>query len=123
MSIKRWDAKRDANEREIIDALKGVGCTVEQLDIFDLAVGRVMPDGERRNFLLEVKMPNKRDDLKDSQVKLRDTWRGQYTIVTSVVEAFEACKLPVVYWSQGVDVLDWKPQSYISFDQTLGESK
>lgn len=107
MSIKRWDAKRDANEREIIDALKQAGCTVEQLDTFDLAVGRIMPDGERRNFLLEVKMPNKRDELKDSQIKLRDTWRGQYSIVTSVVEAFEVCKLPVVYWSQACDPLDW----------------
>lgn len=50
MSLHRYAAKRDANERDIIDALEKVGCAVEQLDVVDLLVFRA---GEFR--LLEVK--------------------------------------------------------------------
>jgi hypothetical protein len=58
-----------------------------RLDVFDLSVGRIMPNGERRNFLLEVKMPGRENDLKPSQVRLLETWKGQYDIVSSVEQA------------------------------------
>lgn len=93
MSINRYDAKRDANEREIINALEAAGCTVLQESKIDLIVGRTMPDGMKRNFALEVKMPGKRDDLKPSQIKLKTTWKGHYAIVTSIDEALAACLL------------------------------
>jgi hypothetical protein len=38
MSLKRWDAKRDANEPDVIRALRRVGAQVVRLDVFDLLV-------------------------------------------------------------------------------------
>ena len=50
MSLHRYAAKRDANERSIIDALEKCGCSVAQLDVIDLLVYRA-----GKLFLLEVK--------------------------------------------------------------------
>ena len=83
MSINRRAAKRDANEREIIDALESVGASVEQLDKFDLVVGY-----RGINYLLEVKDIGGR--LTASQRKYSDEWRGQYAIVWTVEEALQA---------------------------------
>ena len=38
MSLKRWNAKRDANELAIVKALKQAGAEVLRLDAFDLLV-------------------------------------------------------------------------------------
>lgn len=60
MSLSRYAKKRDSNEREIIDALEKVGCSVEPLDVVDLLVERA-----GKLFLLEVKgLRNKRGDAK-----------------------------------------------------------
>ncbi len=57
MSLKRWDAKRDANEGAIVDALERVGAHVLRLSISgapDLLVS--FKSGRRRELaLLEVK--------------------------------------------------------------------
>lgn len=38
MSLKRWNARRDANEGEIVSALEQAGALVLRLDAFDLLV-------------------------------------------------------------------------------------
>jgi len=38
VSLKRWNAKRDANEGEILRALRRVGAQVIRLDVFDVLV-------------------------------------------------------------------------------------
>lgn len=38
MTIKRWNAKRDANEKPIVRALQQAGAKVIRLDAFDLLV-------------------------------------------------------------------------------------
>lgn len=82
----RRAAKRDSNEREIIDALEAAGCKVEQLDKWDLQVQR--PDGVLR--MIEVKAP--KGKLKPSQEKLiADGW--DLRVVRSIEEAFEAVGL------------------------------
>ena len=51
--LHRRAAKRDANEREIIDVLKGIGCSVQQLSIKgcpDLLIGY-----HGKTFLAEIK--------------------------------------------------------------------
>lgn len=57
MSLRRWDAKRDANEKAIVDALEAVGAHVLRLSISgapDLLVS--YRNGPRRDLaLLEVK--------------------------------------------------------------------
>jgi hypothetical protein len=99
----KYAKQRDANEVEIVDALRAVGCTVTRLGdagVPDLLVGR---DG--RTYLLEVKMPmgprggvqrhgakpGGRGDLTPAQVKWWDAWRGERAhVVRSVAEALFA---------------------------------
>ena len=84
----RRAARRDANEREIIDALLAAGCDVLQCDEIDLLVGRA-----GLTFCLECKMPDKRDDLRDTQIRLVRDWRGHYAVVTTAAEALAAVGL------------------------------
>jgi len=86
--VRRYAARRDANEGEIVRALEKVGASVLRLHDIDLLVGF-----RGRNYLLEVKdgrkAPSKRP-LTPQQVKLRSAWRGHYRVVTSTEEAIEA---------------------------------
>ncbi len=71
MGIPR-KAKRDGNEKEIIEALRRVGATVQQLSIPngpDLLVGF---HGE--NYLFEVKQKGK--ELRMGQVAWKNSWHG-----------------------------------------------
>lgn len=103
MSIHRQAAKRDANEPEIIAALKAAGCSVQQLSgkgIPDLLVGMTeyyeltCPDGtvnfDRRivNLLMEVKAPKAK--LTEDQATWHSEWRGQVVIVRSIEDALAA---------------------------------
>ena len=84
-------AKVDANQDEIVRALRGVGCTVTLLH----RVGRGCPDllvgRERRTFLMEVKdgsKPPSARQLTPDQETWWDEWRGAMPcVVTSVDEA------------------------------------
>lgn len=83
--IRRYAARRDANEVEIVRALEAVGCSVLRVDAVDLIVGRAGV-----NYLIECKDGRKsagNRPLTPAQKKLRAEWRGQYAVVTSVDEA------------------------------------
>lgn len=85
MIPRRYAARRDANEGEIVKALLAIGCSVMRVDSVDLIVGRAGV-----NYLLECKDGRKtagNRPLTPAQVKLRAGWRGQYAVVTSVEEA------------------------------------
>lgn len=84
MSLHRYAAKRDANERSIIAALEKLGCSVEQLDVIDLLVFRA---GEFR--LLEVKARKGR--LTPRQIAFRR--RFPVHVVRTVREALMAVGL------------------------------
>ena len=83
----RYAKQRDKNHAEIRDALRKAGCSVIESDIVDLIVGVA-----RTTYILEVKRPDRRSEsnLRPVQKMLRDTWRGQYAIVSTVEEAFAA---------------------------------
>lgn len=86
-------AKVDANQGEIVDALRRVGCSVQLLHMVgkgcpDLLVGR-----HGVNVLLEIKdgsKPPSARKLTPDQEIWHDNWRGQVTVVCSVHEAFVA---------------------------------
>jgi len=90
MGMPKYAASCDANQQEIVDALRAMGCGVEiigtPVDLLVCARGY--------NLLMEVKMPDARP-RKDQQHQ-RDwmaNWRemgGQVRVVTS---ADEACRL------------------------------
>lgn len=102
-----YGRRRDANERQIIDALRAVGATVCQLD------GNGLPDllvGYRgRTLLLEVKQEHGKakvggkktaDGLLPSQRAWHAAWCGQVpVIVTTPKEALVAISA-VRHWSE-----------------------
>ena len=98
--MARRAARRDANEREIIDALREVGATVQPLDIKgvpDLLVGFA-----GRNLLMEVKdgsKPPSARRLTSDQVKWHREWGGLVHVVNNVNEAMIVMLSPTQYES------------------------
>ena len=83
-------AKVDANQAEIVAALRKVGATVELLHRVgggcpDLAVGY-----KGANYFIEVKDGNKspsKRELSSVQVEWHDTWRGAVAVASNIPEA------------------------------------
>jgi hypothetical protein len=89
MSIHRRAARRDDNEREIIDALRQVGATVQQISVKgapDLLVGF-----RGTNFLLEIK--NQNGKLTHDEKNWISGWAGRVYIVQTPEEALQAIGL------------------------------
>lgn len=89
----RTAARIDANQPEIINALRKVGASVVSLS----AVGRGVPDlmvgYMGRNHLLEVKdgsKPPSAQKLTPTQVEWHRDWRGSAVVVNSVEAAYAA---------------------------------
>jgi Holliday junction resolvase len=86
----RRAARTDANQEEIVKALRAVGATVQSL----AAVGHGVPDllvgYQGKTILMEVKdgkkSPSKRE-LTEDQVKWIDSWRGGSVFIVDTVEA------------------------------------
>ena len=78
--------RTDANQAEIVRALRDAGCTVVDLH----KVGRGCPDIlvgiHGRNVLMEIKTATGR--LTVDEINFHGMWEGQYDIVRSVEEAF-----------------------------------
>lgn len=70
-------AKRDKNEREIIQVLRAMGASVVQLD--DPSVPDLLVGFAGRNFLMEVKTETGK--LTPSQVQFFDKWKGRAYVV------------------------------------------
>ena len=81
--------KRDSNQKEIVRALKEIGCSVTDLSMVgsgcpDLCVGR-----NRQTFLLEIKTATGK--VKPNQVNFATEWKGHpVVVVRSVNEALKA---------------------------------
>lgn len=93
----RRAAKVDANQAEIVQALRQIGATVQSL----AAVGNGCPDllvGYRnRLFLLEIKDGNKppsAQKLTPDQVEWHRVWQGHVVVVNSVDSAIAAINNP-----------------------------
>lgn len=85
-------AKIDANQPEIVAALRKIGCTVQILS----SVGKGCPDilvGYRgRNFLLEIKdgaKPVSAQKLTPDQIEWHDLWNGQVNVVNCAEQAIK----------------------------------
>lgn len=68
MSLNRWNAKRDATEPAIVDALEHAGAKVLRLDTFDLLV---LYHGQL--FMFDAKVPKGRTTL-SQDVLIREGW-------------------------------------------------
>lgn len=81
MSINRYNPRRDANEKEIVETFERMGFSVERLNTpLDLLLG-----WNKQNYLVEVKMPKKK--LNENQILFTDDWKGQYFVCYSVDDA------------------------------------
>lgn len=88
----RRAAAVDANQGEIVEALRRIGASVKPIH----RVGEGVPDllvGDRgRNYLVEVKDGDKipsQQKLTPDEQEFHDTWRGQVHIIRSVDEALQ----------------------------------
>lgn len=87
-------AKRvDRNQAEIVEALRGIGASVQVLHV----VGHGCPDlvvgWKNQNYLLEVKdwqQPPAKRRLTTDEREWHASWRGQACIVESIEDAFVA---------------------------------
>lgn len=86
----RRAAKTDANQQDIVNALRAAGCSVQSL----AAVGRGVPDllvGRAGvNLLLEVKdgnQPPSSRKLTDEQVVWHAIWKGSVKVVETAEQA------------------------------------
>lgn len=89
-------AKIDANQNEIVDALRKSGCSVQILS----SVGKGCPDilvgRGGSNYLLEIKDGNKpksAQKLTSDQVDWHSKWNGSVYVVNSIEWAFSAVGL------------------------------
>lgn len=89
----RRAAKTDANQTQVVSALRAAGATVQSL----AAIGKGAPDllvafrGEM--FLLEVKdgaKPPSARELKDDQVKWHEAWGAPVSVVLGPEQALQA---------------------------------
>jgi Holliday junction resolvase len=94
--------KRDANHKEIVDKLVGVGCSVVDLAACGGGIPDILVGLAGRNVLLEIKNPETRkvrgDKIRETMAKqqaFRDSWRGQVAVVDSVEAAWKALGLRV----------------------------
>ena len=84
MSMPKYGASVDINQKEIVDALKQIGCSVVVIGTpVDLLVGY-----RKHNFLVEVKAPGAkpRKDQEAQRQFLKD-WKGQARQLSTVDEA------------------------------------
>ena len=105
MGNHRRAANIDKNQKDIVEALRALGCSV-QTDVDDILVGF-----QGLTFWYELKSENavKKDGsisekaIKPGQKTIRDTWRGHYKIVSSLEQiildmnqTFKRCGLRTV---------------------------
>ncbi len=84
----RQAAKVDANQTELVAALRKAGASVQSLG----QVGGGCPDlligFKGKNLLAEVKDPNQPRKVNRKQVKWHDEWKGQVTVIETPNDAF-----------------------------------
>lgn len=86
MKRRSYAKKRDANEPEIVEALKRVGCEVEHKDEYDLHVYF-----RGREFKLEVKNPEAEWRITSKQRRIFNENKGTLIqVVTNPMQALKA---------------------------------
>ena len=87
MSINRFNAKRDVNEKEIVEAFTLAGCCVVRIDTpMDLLVSY-----NGINILVEVKVSDKSTFTKN-QKKFIAVWKGSWCRVETVGQALDVVR-------------------------------
>jgi hypothetical protein len=91
--MPKYAARIDANQGEIVDALRKAGATVQHLHRVGAGCPVLMIGFRGSNLLFEVKdgdKPPSQQTIRRAQTEWRDTWRGQVAVVTNADEALAA---------------------------------
>jgi len=92
--MSRYRSKKDANQKEIVTALEGVGCTVADLSAVGSGVPDILVGFGSKNYLIEIVGPDKLkrfppDGLSDNQIEWHKVWNGSVYKAASVQEALD----------------------------------
>jgi len=94
----RRAARIDANQPQIVAALRSVGASVQSLSSVGLGVPDLLVGWQRRaNFLLEVKDPaqdSTHQQLTEAQKDWHARWRGQVVVVKTIARPHRAGRHP-----------------------------
>ena len=90
MALTRPRSKVDANQAEIVKALRDVGATVQTLTQVgkgcpDILVGYKRLNGRHANYLMEIK--HGKGQLTPDEHTWHQKWNGQVAVVRTVREA------------------------------------
>ena len=86
----RYAAAVDANQKDIVKALRQIGCSVQPLHNVGKGVPDLLVGVNSLNLLIEVKdgsKPPSDQKLTTDQGNWHDAWRGQVQIINSVDKA------------------------------------
>jgi len=84
----RLAARTDANQKEIVEALRAVGASVLVLSRVGQGCADLAAGIRGETYFLEVKTDSGK--LTPSEQKFMDGWRGHYAIVRTADEALKA---------------------------------
>lgn len=89
----RTAAKVDANQAEIVAALRGIGATVQPLHMVGQGCPDILVGWQGDNYLLEIKRPDvdvTHRQLTAAERVWHQDWRGQVRVVYTVDDALDA---------------------------------
>jgi len=88
----RRAAKVDDNQREVVDDLRRLGCSITHLHGVGMGCPDILAGWRGRNFLFEIKdgaKPPSARTLTEMQVRWHRVWEGQVAVIHSADEALE----------------------------------
>jgi hypothetical protein len=89
---RRYAAKADRNQPEIVAALRQRGATVFPLHTVGAGMLDLLVGYKGRNLLMEVKdgeLAPSAQKLTPKQIEFTQTWLGQWDVVNSITQAFD----------------------------------
>lgn len=78
-------AKIDANQRELVQALRSIGASVAITSMVGKGFVDTVVGFRGNNFLIEIKMG--KGDLTPDQIRFHSAWNGQIAIARTIEEA------------------------------------
>lgn len=88
--MTRRAAKVDANQPDIVDALRKIGCSVQLLHMVGSGCPDILVGYHGVNYLIEIKddsQPASKAKLNDLQIEWHQSWRGHRSVARNVDEA------------------------------------
>ena len=80
--------RTDHNQQSIIDALRSIGCTVQDLSQLGRGTPDILIGYHSRNYLLEIKnAADRAPRLTPCEQHWIRLWKGQVGVVTSIMDA------------------------------------